>query len=172
MARLIERTGAPVYLYPFEREVDAVVQTWRSTGSTGISCSATTSALHRTTCSIKKTSRSFGSISSYWTRFTATGNPNGAGTLSWPAFTHPNGRGRGGGSTSSLIGGPRGDRLRATQCDFWDGFFLDSVVGSLPAAHPLSDLCGATIDTHFRLDYDLACPGTDSSQAPTASEST
>ena len=44
---------------------------------------------------------------------------------------HPNGSGRGPGKHIILDWPVReGDRLREKECDFWDGFFLDSIVGS------------------------------------------
>ena len=160
VARLIERTWTPVYLYSFEREVAAVAQDQVIHGLDrnfvfGNNFGAPSNyVLNEDDLSL------FDAISSYWTRLAATGNPNSDDTPYWPAFRHPKGRGRGA-SKHIVLDWPvrEGERLRAAQCDFWEPFFLDSLVGSLPAAHPLSDLCGVTIDTNLRLDHDLACPG-------------
>jgi hypothetical protein len=54
-----------------------------------------------------------------------------AGTNFRSEFKHPNGSGRGPGKHIILDWPVReGDRLRENECDFWDGFFLDSIVGS------------------------------------------
>ena len=105
----------------------------------------------------------FAAISTYWTRFAASGNPNGDddGTISWPAFSHSNGNGSGASKYLVLDWPLREDkRLREEHCDFWEPFFLKSIAnGSTSASSPSSDLCGATIVADIRLDYDLACPG-------------
>jgi parallel beta-helix repeat protein len=149
-----------IYLYSFEREADAVVQDLVIHGldrnfvfgnnfgpPSNYALNADDLAL-------------FGTISSYWTRFAVTGNPNGDDTPQWPAFKHPTGLGRGTSKHIALDWPVREDeRLRETQCDFWEPHFLDSVVGSLPAAHPLSDLCGVAVDRDLTLDHDLTCVG-------------
>jgi para-nitrobenzyl esterase len=160
VARLIERTQTPVYLYSFEREVDAVAPDLVIHGLDRNFVFGNNFGPPSNYVLNENDLALFGSISSYWTRFAATGNPNGDGTRYWPAFKHPSGSGRGAAS-HIVLDWPvsEGQRLREAQCDFWDQRFLDSISGSLPAAHPLSDLCGVTLDSNLKLDHDLACTG-------------
>jgi parallel beta-helix repeat protein len=105
----------------------------------------------------------FGAISDYWTRFAAVGNPNGHDTgVHWPAFKHPRGHGRGADKSIVLDSPVRDDkRLREAQCDFWEPYFLGSVVGgAVPASSAANDLCGLTIGADLKLDHDLNCAGT------------
>ena len=76
-------------------------------------------------------------MAGYWTRFAATGIPHtDPGTeVPWPIFKDPLGSGRG--SNRYLV---LEEHLRAVKrlseankCDFWDGFFLRTMLGSVPA---------------------------------------
>ena len=163
VARLVERTGTPVYLYSFEREADPVVPDLVIHGldrnfvfgnnfgpPSNYVLNADDLAL-------------FGAIAGYWTRFAATGNPNqhkGEG-LRWPMYKHPKGHGRGADKYLILDWPLREDkRLREEHCDFWEPFFLRSITsGPIPASHPSNDLCGVTITESLKLDHDLACAG-------------
>ncbi|MCC6747028.1 MAG: carboxylesterase family protein [Deltaproteobacteria bacterium] len=56
------------------------------------------------------------SMLGYWTRFAATGDPNGGGAPAWPAYAA--------GSDQHLELGPTikvGSGLKQAACDFWDG---------------------------------------------------
>jgi para-nitrobenzyl esterase len=141
IARLIERTKTPVYLYSFDREIDAVVADRVAHGMDvnfvfgnnygpplfpAFALTGTDLALSQ-------------AISGYWTRFAATGNPNSddPSIVHWPAFKHPSGQGRGADKhlvLDSTI--EEGMRLREAQCDFWDAYFFRSVTGAVPAAAP------------------------------------
>ena len=164
IARLVRHTRTPVYLYSFEREADAVVPDLVIHGldrnfvfGNNFGPPSPTYVLNEDDLAL------FGAISTYWTRFAASGNPNGDddGTIRWPPFRHPNGHGSGAHKYLVLDWPLREDkRLREEQCDFWEPFFLKSIAnGSTSASSPSSDLCGAMIMADMRLDYDLACPG-------------
>jgi para-nitrobenzyl esterase len=176
VASLVQRTGTPVYVYSFEREADAVVPDLVIHGldrnfvygnnfgpPSNYVLNADDLAL-------------FGAISSYWGRFAATGNPNGDrrhlhesgrhhdgddSLLEWPAFKHPGGRGKDADRHIVLDWPLRDDRgLREEACDFWEPFFLKSVVsGPVTASSPSNDLCGANISGNLQLDHDLGCAG-------------
>jgi para-nitrobenzyl esterase len=160
VARLIERTRTPVYLYSFERQVAAVAADQVIHGLDrnflfGNNYGPPSNyVLNDDDLSL------FGAISGYWTRLAETGDPNGGDSPFWPAFRRAKDLGRGV-SKHIVLDWPisQGERLREAQCDFWEPFFLGSVVGSLPAAHPLSDLCGVTIEADLKLDHHLACSG-------------
>ena len=76
-------------------------------------------------------------MAGYWTRFAATGIPHTdvVTEIPWPQFKDPLGSGRG--SHRYLVLEQNihpGKRLSETsKCDFWDGFFLRTMLGSVPA---------------------------------------
>jgi para-nitrobenzyl esterase len=138
LAQLIERTRTPTYLYSYEYEIDDLsidhvihgVETNIIFGNDYVPIlpphvlDAADRALHV-------------AMSGYWTRFAATGNPNGDddAVVHWPAFKHPNGRGRGSDKYLILDSAIReGKRLREQQCDFFEPLFLRSLLGTLPAS--------------------------------------
>jgi para-nitrobenzyl esterase len=141
VARLIERTKTPVFLYSFEYEVDPVVPDRVVHGlevnfvfgnSYGpplfvpYSLGVADLALFRT-------------MAGYWTRFADRGNPNtdDSTVTQWPAFKHPSGRGRAADKYLTFdVSVGEGKRQREAQCDFWESFFLRSITGAVPASAP------------------------------------
>ena len=140
VARLIERTKTPVYLYSFEREVDAVVPDLvihgldRNFVFGNNYVPPTPYVLNADDLAL------FGAISGYWSRFAASGNPNtdDIAVLHWPAYKHPTGQGRGADKHLVLDWPVRDDkRLREAHCDFWEPFFWRSIAGGpVPASQP------------------------------------
>jgi len=140
-ARAIERTRTPVFLYSFERELlpvalDHVVHGLEVNFVFGNSFGPPLFPNYALNADDVVLSRA---MAGYWSRFAATGNPNVdvAGVVHWPAFRRPEGPGRGVDKYLVLDSPIRaGLRLRETQCDFWEPYFLRSVTGAVPASAP------------------------------------
>jgi para-nitrobenzyl esterase len=141
VARSIERTKTPVFLYSFEHEVDPVVLDRVVHGldvnfvfgnnfgpplfPNYILSPADLALSHE--------------ISRYWTRFAKTGNPNvdDPSVVHWPAFARPSGSGRGVDKYLVFdLSIHEGQRLQESQCDFWEPYFFRSVTGAVPAGTP------------------------------------
>ena len=54
----------------------------------------------------------------YWTRFAATGDPNGGGAPAWPLYAPA-------GDQNIVLDVPvsQGSGLKQAKCDFWDGIY-------------------------------------------------
>ena len=81
----------------------------------------------------------FHAMAGYWTRFASTGNPNSDDltVVHWPAFSRPQGDGRGVDKYLALdLPIQEGLRLNETRCDFWEPYLLRSTTGAVPAATP------------------------------------
>ena len=141
VARAIERTGAPVYLYSFEYEIDAiavdrVVHGMEANFVFGNAFGPPLIASYQLTPADLVLSRAMGD---YWVRFAATGNPNldDDSVVHWPAFRHPSGDGRGADKFLILDATIRAaQRPRESFCDFWEPYFLRSLTGPVTAATP------------------------------------
>ncbi|HXW05942.1 MAG TPA: carboxylesterase family protein [Vicinamibacterales bacterium] len=138
LARLIERTGAPVFLYSYEYEIDALSvdhvihgvesnilfgNNYQPPAFPSYPLDDADLALHS-------------SMAGYWTRFAASGNPNMADdtVVRWPAFKHPTGPGRGADRYLLLDTATReAQRPREAQCDFFEPLFLKSILGGTAA---------------------------------------
>lgn len=137
VARLVERTRTPVHLYSFEREADAVVPDLVIHGLDRNFVFGNNFGPPSNYVLNAEDLALFSAISRYWTRFAATGNPNtdDDSVVHWPAYKHPTGAGRGADKYIVLDIPLRDDkRLREKQCNYWEPFFLGSVVGSVPAS--------------------------------------
>jgi para-nitrobenzyl esterase len=136
IARLVERTRTPVYLYSFERQGGDAAAPDRVTHGLDTNF-VFGNNFDRPSLHILNDAdlALFGAMSGYWTRFGIEGNPNrdDAIVVRWPAFTHPDGQSAG--EKNIVFDWPirDGKRWRDAQCDFWEPFFLRSVVGSVPA---------------------------------------
>jgi para-nitrobenzyl esterase len=142
VARAIERTGTPTYLYSYEHEIDTlsldhVIHGVESNILFGNNYSAPLPSY-----TLNDGDLAFhAAMAGYWTRFAATGNPNRGddSAFSWPPFKRPDGSGRGNDKYIVLkpdIGGAT--RPREAQCDFFEQFFFRSVLSGEPAANPLN----------------------------------
>ena len=137
VAHLIERTGTAVYLYLFEREPAIAASRLAFHGRDtnfvfGNNFDRAPYVLNAADLALSD------AMSAHWTRFAASGNPNGDArvAIDWPIYTR---RGRDGDSNRYMVlDWPirEGTRLREQPCDFWEPHFLRSVVGSVPASHP------------------------------------
>jgi para-nitrobenzyl esterase len=75
-------------------------------------------------------------MAGYWARFIATGNPNidEDPVVHWQVFREPVGDGRGANRHLVLDRAIRSDkRLRESACDFWEPYFLRTMLGAVPA---------------------------------------
>jgi para-nitrobenzyl esterase len=138
VARAIERTGTPTFLYSYDYEIDTlslnhVIHGVESNILFGNNYAAPVfvphtlgdldNALHH-------------EMAGYWTRFARTGNPNRGdeAAFSWSPFQRPVGAGRGTDKYMILdVVLSEGARLRETQCDFFEPFFFRSVLAGAPA---------------------------------------
>jgi para-nitrobenzyl esterase len=138
VARLVERTGTPVYVYSFEREPTnggpGVVVHGRDTNFVfGNNFDRPPYVLNTTDRALSD------AMSAFWSNFAATGDPNdGRPTpIAWSQYRRYREE-KSALSTYLVLDWPlrASARLREKQCDFWLPSFLRSVVGSVPASHP------------------------------------
>jgi para-nitrobenzyl esterase len=141
LARAIESTNTPTYLYSYEYVINDLSPDFVLHGVEGnilfgnnyIAPLFPVHALTATDVAVHE------QMAGYWTRFAATGNPNrGAGAaFSWPPFKRPNGVGRGNDKFIVLDSSASdGRRLREAQCEFFEPFFFRSVLSGVSAATP------------------------------------
>ncbi len=79
-------------------------------------------------------------ILGYWTRFAATGNPNGSGAVPWPAYTPDT-------DPYLELGTPvsAGAGLRPAKCDFWDSLSAPSLAVRLTSSAAAAVSPGETL---------------------------
>jgi para-nitrobenzyl esterase len=134
VARLVSRTGTRVYMYSFEREVAAVAGDQVIHGIDPNFMFGNNFVMPIVYALNPEERALSNSIMDYWTRFAATGDPNGGESLKWHPVRAPQGIGDGAARYLILdLPFRKGVRLRQEQCEFWDQQFLRSIVGSLPA---------------------------------------
>lgn len=138
LARLVEATRTPVFLYSFEHEIDPVVPDRVVHGMElnfvfGNNFGPPLFASYAFGAADVALSNAMGG---YWSRFMTSGSPNTdqPDVVHWPAFKHPNGRGIGSGKYL-VLAADISERLRfGARCDVWEPYFFRSVTGSLPAS--------------------------------------
>lgn len=142
VARLIERTGTPVYLYSFEYEVEAIVPDRVVHGLEGnfVFKNNFGPPLIASYPLSPEDEALAVEMGGYWTRFAASGNPNSEDpdVVHWPAFKHPTAHtGRGTDKYLILDKSIReAQRRREAACAFWSAYFFRSLHGPVPASLP------------------------------------
>jgi para-nitrobenzyl esterase len=141
LARAIERTRTPVYMYSYEHVINTlspghVIHGVESNILFGNHYSPPVFPSHQLTAADLTLHEA---MRGYWTRFAASGNPNADDdtVVHWPAFKHPTGMGRG--SNNLLVLAPmiqEGKRAREAQCDYFEPLYLRSLLGAAPASAP------------------------------------
>lgn len=141
VARLIEQTKTPTYLYSYEYEIDdlSIDYVLHGVESNILFGNHYTPPIFPTHMLNAEDDDLHAKMAGYWTSFAATGNPNRGDdfAFSWPPFKRPDGSGRG--TDRYIILKPdlgEGARLREAQCDFFEPLFLRSLLGGVPAATP------------------------------------
>ena len=138
MARLIESTGTPAFLYLFGHEVvpvagNRVVHGLEVNFVFGNNYGPPlfpNYALGPVDLEIAH------AMAGYWTRFAITGSPNtdDPTVVHWSAVTRREGRGRGTDKYLALQTSIQtGNRLNESLCDFWEPYFFRSISGAVPA---------------------------------------
>jgi para-nitrobenzyl esterase len=141
IARAIESTNTPTYLYSYEYLINDLSPDYVLHGVEGnilfgnnyIGPLFPVHALTANDFAVHE------QMAGYWMRFAATGNPNRGddGAVSWPPLKLPDGIGRGNDKYIVLDSSSgEGGRLREAQCDFFEPFFLRSVLSGVTAATP------------------------------------
>ena len=134
IAKLISRTQTPVYFYSFEREIP---YSGRYPGDPRLDPNFVFGNNYAppTAYLLSADDRLLSNaIGDYWTRFAATGNPNDASAVKWHRFISPAAEKLAAEKYMVLDLLPREDkRPREDQCNFWEPFFLRSLLGAVPA---------------------------------------
>jgi carboxylesterase type B len=131
VALFVEKTGTPVYFYSFEhavemlaggRSIHGIETNFLFGNSFGPPSNHTFDAADQTL---------FTTMSEYWARFAATGNPSAGSDVQWPRFDRVSGQYL----VLDTSAGPS-THLRAEYCNFWEHYFFRSVIGVVPASRP------------------------------------
>ena len=141
LARLVQGTGKPVFLYSYQYQIDDLsldhvihgVESNIVFGNNYVPPQYASHALGESDLALFRT------MSEYWTTFAATGNPNREPSRleRWPAFTRPNELGRGPDLSLILDATIRGaGRPQEANCGFWERRFLRPMTLDVPASMP------------------------------------
>ena len=138
LARLVERTGTPSYVYSYEYVIDDISPGHAIHGVESNILFANNYAQPLPAHTLTAADRELHSaMAGYWARFARTGNPNRGDetAVPWPPFTRPSGSGRGTDKfivLDSVIG--EGTRIHPAECDFFEPLLLRSILGGVPAS--------------------------------------
>jgi len=139
VARLVERTGTPVFEYLFDYEIDAVAPDRVIHGLEYNLLFGNNFGAPSNYVLTDPDRELFRAMAGYWSRFAARATPNidDDAVVHWPAFKHPSGQGRGS-DKHLVLGAPirEGMRLGEHACDFWEPYFLRTLTGAVPASAP------------------------------------
>jgi para-nitrobenzyl esterase len=141
LARLVQGTGKPVFLYSYQYQIDDLsvdhvihgVESNIVFGNNYVPQQYPNHPLGESDLAL------FRAMSEYWTTFAAQGNPNRepSGLVRWPAFTRPNELGRGPDLSLILDATIRGaERPQEANCEFWEPRFLRPMTLDVPASMP------------------------------------
>jgi len=141
VARMIERSGMPVFLYLFGHEVDPVSpdRVVHGLEVNFVFGNSYSPPLFPAYVLGEHDLPLFMSLAGYWTRFARTGSPNtdDPDVVHWPAFSRPEGHGRGVDKYVALdLPIQQGVRLQESVCDLWEPRFYRSTTGAIPAMAP------------------------------------
>ncbi len=139
LARLVERTGTPVFNYSFEYEIAPVARD-RVIHGLEVNLLFGNNFGAPSNYALTDADREFArAMAGYWARFAVRATPNADddSVVHWPAYRHPSGEGRGSDKHLVLdVSIREGMRLREPACDFWEPYFLRSTTGAVPASAP------------------------------------
>ena len=138
LARFFSAQRLPAYLYSYEYEIDdlAVDRVIHGVEANILFGNAYVPAQFPSHPLTTEDLALHTQMAGYWARFAATGNPNieDDTVVHWQTFREPAGAGRGASRHIVLDRVIRTDkRLRESSCDFWEPYFLRTMLGGVPA---------------------------------------
>jgi len=131
VALSVEKTGTPVYLYSFEHSVDTLSGARSIHGLESNFLFGNNFGPPSNHVLNAADQALFSAMSEYWARFAAAGNPNAGSVEQWPRFIQTSAR-------YLVLDTSSGEasHLRDQYCNFWDHYFLRSLLGTVPASQP------------------------------------
>jgi para-nitrobenzyl esterase len=139
LARVLADFHTPVYFYSYDYVIDDVFPDRANHGLEGNILFGNNYALPQFPNHVLDAADLVlhGQMAGYWARFAANGHPNidDETVVHWQSFRDPQGEpGRGAGRYLQFDTNIRTDkRLRESACDFWEPYFLKSMLGKVPA---------------------------------------
>jgi len=122
-ARVLAQGGTPTWMYHFTREVETSVFSDLGAFHTAELPFVFGNGLTEFDTTLPAEDQPLvDEIQGYWTRFAATGNPNGDGALEWPGFAPTTKQYLELDVPSSVK-----EDLKAAQCDLWESIYLSGI---------------------------------------------